>query len=218
MDKVILSENDINFLIGWRDEHKAMVRQNVCPMKSVEIICKDSGFHIKAIRQDEELRLHINHAGRSLGHACFKLRYDGLWSLVKDKTKLPTKDGLQSVVTVYGTLMAFMVFGNEEYQYEDFEKEEKPVSSPGKKTNKKSNPHKKKRQSITYILRSDKNGTRIASKNRHASPKGVFGVRGHYRHYKNGKVVWISEFQKGTGKKKSKTIKMGLKENTNADN
>ena len=46
----------------------------------------------------------------------------------------------------------------------------------------------------------------------HASPRGIFTVRGHYRHYKSGKVVWVSEYKKGTGKKKKKTYKMGGKE------
>lgn len=32
----------------------------------------------------------------------------------------------------------------------------------------------------------------------HRSPEGVFKVRGHFRRYKNGKVIWIDEFLKGT--------------------
>lgn len=30
-----------------------------------------------------------------------------------------------------------------------------------------------------------------------------FDVMGHYRHYKNGSVVWINQYRKGTGKKES---------------
>ena len=50
-----------------------------------------------------------------------------------------------------------------------------------------------------------------APKDSHASPGGIFSVRGHFRHYKNGKVIWISEYRKGEGKKKKKTYKMGGK-------
>lgn len=32
----------------------------------------------------------------------------------------------------------------------------------------------------------------------HRSPEGVFSVRGHFRHYKNGKIVWIDSYLKGT--------------------
>lgn len=34
----------------------------------------------------------------------------------------------------------------------------------------------------------------------HRSPEGVFSVRGHFRHYKSGKVVWIDEYIKGVDK------------------
>lgn len=31
----------------------------------------------------------------------------------------------------------------------------------------------------------------------HRSPEGVFNVRGHFRKYKSGKIVWIDEYWKG---------------------
>lgn len=34
----------------------------------------------------------------------------------------------------------------------------------------------------------------------HRSPEGVFEVRGHFRHYKDGKLVWIDSYLKGTDK------------------
>ena len=38
----------------------------------------------------------------------------------------------------------------------------------------------------------------------HRSPEGVFGVRGHFRKYKNGKIIWIDEYLKGTKNEKDK--------------
>lgn len=35
---------------------------------------------------------------------------------------------------------------------------------------------------------------------RHRSPDGVFEVRGHFRVYKSGKVVWIDSYLKGVNK------------------
>lgn len=214
MDKVILSESDLQYLLKWRDEHKDLVRRNPSPMKSIEIICKDSGFTIKGIRDGGNLRLYVNHKGLSLGNVQFELRPDGLWNKVKDKTNLPDKDGVQSALTVYGSLMALMVFGDlsEPGLVVDLPPRTKSVKKTGSK--KPVNERKQsKRPSVTYILRRDKNGISVVSKGFHASPKGIFSVRGHYRRYKSGKVVWISEFQKGTGKKKNKTYKVGAKEN-----
>ena len=216
MDKIFLSENDINYLLKWRDEHKDLVRLAPAPMKSIEIICKDSGYNIKCIRDDDYLKFGINHKGMSLGSDQLRLLPGGLWSKVKDKTKLPDKDGVQSVLTVYGSLMALMVYGNTTKQTDVEDLPPRNIVDKPTNNKKPTNARKpKKKQSITYILRSDKNGIYVASKGRHASPKGVFGVRGHYRHYKSGKVVWISEFQKGTGKKKNKTFKVGSKEIVN---
>ncbi len=36
--------------------------------------------------------------------------------------------------------------------------------------------------------------------NHHRSPEGVFEVRGHFRKYKSGKIVWIDSYLKGTDK------------------
>lgn len=70
-------------------------------------------------------------------------------------------------------------------------------------------PYKRSSAQTTYIIRKV-NGTLLAAPSgSHASPRGIFTVRGHYRHYKSGKVVWVAEYKKGTGKKKSKTYKVG---------
>lgn len=34
----------------------------------------------------------------------------------------------------------------------------------------------------------------------HRSPEGIFPVRGHFRQYKSGKVVWIDSYMKGADK------------------
>lgn len=41
----------------------------------------------------------------------------------------------------------------------------------------------------------------------HKSPNGVFSVRGHFRKYKSGKVIWIDEYLKGTEKEKENNDK-----------
>lgn len=46
----------------------------------------------------------------------------------------------------------------------------------------------------------------------HASPKGEFSVRGHYRHYKSGKIVWINEYRKGEGKRNGKKYCLSKKD------
>lgn len=40
-----------------------------------------------------------------------------------------------------------------------------------------------RKNEITYIFRNSSSGPRILERGHHASPAGVFTVRGHYRHY-----------------------------------
>lgn len=112
------------------------------------------------------------------------------------------KDGLQSVLTVYCSVMALMAYGRREAEPQD-------APSSGQKQAPSKRPTKRKRKRITYILRSVNGALSAVPRGSHASPRGTFTVRGHYRHYKSGKVVWVSEYKKGTGKRKGKIYKIG---------
>lgn len=203
MDKVILNVEGIERLLKWRDEHPEEVRRHPAPLKAVEIVLPHNGYRIKGIRDGNRLRLHLSQNYDQLGNCEFVRRIDGMWASVKNRMKVD-EDGLRSVLTVYCSLMALMAFGRVEREGGTVVKE-KTANKPSKK------PSSKPKQRTTYILRMD-NGTLLAAPSgSHASPRGIFSVRGHYRHYKSGKVVWIAEYKKGTGKKKAKTYKMGGK-------
>ncbi len=207
MNKVILKEEDIRFLLKWRDENKDLVRLNANPMKAVKIVCVDSGYTVTAVREGSSLRLGVNEKGMSIGSLTFKILDNGQCMLLKDKTNLSREDK-QAVLTVYCSVMALLVFGKEtsEVPISETQKSEKQYQNRTKKPKK---PKKSKQNGITYILNRSKNKPQLTVEGSHASPQGTFSVRGHYRHYKNGKVIWIAEFTKGSGKKKDKTYKVG---------
>ena len=203
MDKVVLTNKDIEALLEWRNEHKDEVRSHPAPLKAVEIICKESGFTIKGIRKEDDLRLYHGRDGRSMGYTEFRRRLDGMWASGKNRMEA-TQDMIQSVLTVYCSLMALMTYGKIERNDEERQEDKRD-----EKAHKQA--HKKSGSRITYILRNQNGSIQIAPTGSHASPRGVFTVRGHYRHYKNGKVVWVAEYKKGTGKKKPKTYRVGPK-------
>lgn len=205
MNKVLLKEQDLQFLLQWRDEHKDLVRLGVAPMKAIKIICADSGFTITGVRKEKELRLTVNENGRGIGNLTFELMEDGLCKLVKDTTKL-NQENRQAVLTVYCSVMALIVFGKSTVDIGSGTAREKR-SYPTKPTK---SPKRSKRNVITYILVTNGNELQMMAKGSHRSPHGSFSVRGHYRHYKSGKVVWIDEYTKGSGEKKDKTYKVGL--------
>ncbi len=212
MDKAILTSKDIDALLAWRDDHQDLVRSMPSPLKGIEIICKDTGFTIKGIRNKEKVDLYLSHHGKSLGASHFKIAYVGgkkQLAQIGKNTMVVKPEEMQSVITVYCSLMALMAYGN-------FHVQECPPASLRASAHTgvairplgKEKQQKKTSASVTYLMRRGKNGPVFTTSSSHASPSGIFSVRGHYRHYKNGTVIWIDEYKKGTGKKKDKTYKL----------
>ena len=57
---------------------------------------------------------------------------------------------------------------------------------------------------MTIAFRVFEGKTYAVSTSAHRSPEGIFSVRGHFRRYKDGKVIWIDEYLKGLGKASKK--------------
>ena len=202
MDKVLIHSNDVQTLFKWRDEHKKEVQSNPTPVRNLEIICQESGIRMKCIREGQELKLWVNIDGRSQGHIEFRLLDGGMWAEKKNKTNL-NKEEIQSCLTLYASIVALMVYG--EKANTDIKERRSQNDETGRSNGKK----KKQKGGYTYILRHRGVSVYVGGHGTHASPKGEFSVRGHYRHYKSGKTVWINEYQKGTGKRKGKKYRIG---------
>ena len=212
MDKIRLSSADIEFVLNWRDEHKDLVRMGMSPLKYIKIECFESGYEIKASRDGQLLTLSVSQKGKSLGKLVFENhRYiPGYCSLVQNTTKLNEED-CQAVLTVYSSTMALIVFGKATISSQDGSREI-IKKNPGKKAKKKQKPGNSR--GATYILSWGKTTETKDTKTKHKSPSHAFSVRGHFRHYKSGKVIWIEEFTKCSGKKhQDKTYKIGAKKN-----
>ena len=211
MDKIILKKEDIDFLLQWRDEHKDYVRKALCPLKAVKILCVDSGFILTAVREGDVVSISVTNSGKSFGKLVFDIEENGMCFLKKDTSNF-SSENRQSVLTVYFSATAFLVFGNSDISLDVSEKV-LGKSNLSKKTRKRS---KNNGHGFTYILHKDKKGvSKFKIQGSHSSPNCSFSVRGHFRHYKNGKVIWISEYRKGQGKNKDKSYKIGNKEIAN---
>ena len=202
MDKVVLKNDDMNFLLEWRDKNQDLVRTTTCPLKKVKVVATDVGITLTCIRSERQLEVSITQQGKSRGKLTFEILPFGMYRLAKSNTNIYGKEDIQSVVTVYASLMALLSFGG------DTEKEPHKAKA-GKKNKSTKKPSKtRKAKGITYILKRSGNEAHIVKQGSHKSPQGTFTVRGHFRHYRSGKVVWIEEYSKGTGNKKSKTYKL----------
>lgn len=204
MDKIVVTAADIEKLLAWRDEHNDLVRSMPVPLREVEIQIVESGISIKCFRSDKKMKLYLNSPARELGHVVFAPLGNGLWK--KKVSTLPADcnptETEQGALTVYGSLMALMTYGAVGIRGE---KSATSTKAPAKRIG-STKPHT---ANTTYIIHSAGKQLTVVPRGHHASPACSFTVRGHFRHYKSGKTVWIAEYCKGTGRSRGKTYKIG---------
>ena len=199
MDKIILSSGDVETLLEWRDNNRDLVRRNAAPFRGIILEFPEAGINIKAIRDDEKLTFHVWIRGSKAGKITGLQLPGGLFKERKDTTKL-NKEDKQSILTVYASLMALIVY-HEPEPAAAAARQERPHKA-------KNGAQRRKKSGITYIFRSSSSGPQVLPRGGHARPAGVFTVRGHYRHYKDGRAVWIKPYKKGEGKQNNKTYKL----------
>jgi hypothetical protein len=161
---------------------------------------QESFIDIKAYNDAGKITFYLFINGQKAGKITGRQLPGGFLKVKKNTTKL-TGDDIQSIITVYASLMALIVYHKPEPAAAAAEqRQERP-----KKAN---NGQERRQNSVTYLLKHSSSGPRIHPRGHHSSPAGVFTVRGHYRHYKNGRSVWIKPYKKGTGGPQSKTYKL----------
>lgn len=202
MDKIILTTKDVETLLKWRDNNADLVRKNAAPFKGIMLIFPDTNIEIKAYNDAGEISFYIRINGSSAGKIIGRQLPGGFFKAKKNTTKFNSED-IQSIITVYASLMALIVYHKPE-----------PAAAPAERDSLQERPKKKKssaqrsEKDITYIFNHSSAGPRIQERGKRKNPAGIFNVRGHYRHYKDGRAVWINPYKKGNGKEKNRTYKL----------
>ena len=99
-------------------------------------------------------------------------------------TRQEQLDVMMTLITSYIHTNAFLWYGN------FLDRDKREFSAVGKNRN----------GNKTIVFRPFQNQLYAASVGHHRSPEGVFQVRGHFRRYQTGKVIWIDGFMKGVDK------------------
>lgn len=210
MDKVIFKIKDVDALLEWRDNHPDLVRSLPMPLKALEFIFPESGWSFKAIREKEFITFHPALHGKPVGKMKLRVCPGGKLAMVKRDNILKGED-VETIITVYCSTMALMVYGNGSRVVETTPSlvvSQKPTEARESVSGNKKG--KDTRNGVTYILRATRDGVAAIPQGSHASPSREFSVRGHFRHYKSGKVVWVDEYRKGTDQKKKKSKRYQL--------
>jgi hypothetical protein len=201
MDKIILSIGDVQALLSWRDQNKDLIRRNAAPFKAIMLQFTEAKIDIKAYNNAGKIAFYVLINGHKAGKISARQLPGGMLQVTKNTTKLQSGD-IQSIITVYASLCAFIVYHVPEAAPAAERRQDRQHKKRGK------GKKQRRREAITYILKSGDRGPYITRRGQHRSPAGTFTVRGHYRHYKDGRAVWIAPYTKGKGDKKNKIYKM----------
>lgn len=204
MVKIPLTVEQINALLKWRDEHKELVRACVVPFPECSII-SENGIKIR-VESITSIVYKFTVTNFSQGSLMGRFFYDSeLFAVYHDSPKL-SEDKTQTAITTWATVMAYIV----NFEPEIVEKE--PEETESKEIEMRSaSPRKQKRpqNSVLYLnpikyIADGKNATH----RKYTPPSCAFSVRGHYRHMKSGKVVYVHPYEKNTGKQKDRRNKI----------
>ena len=161
-------------------------------------------INVKGFRNEDKLKLQVSRKGLPLGYVEFTILPTGIVVSKGNKSKL-RDDEAQDCLTVYCSLMALIAYAHPEERSVT----EETLTSKPTAANVNKSKHLKKGVSVTYLLSKANGATRQMAVQERKKPNHAFSVRGHFRHYKSGKVVWIEQHVRCDGKKKSKTYKLG---------
>lgn len=200
MNKIIIHKEDSTNLQKWLDSNNNDVNTTYCPFKDIELIfqeCKDNPnryLKLKCYRKDTYVNIYVSVDGVDKG----RLRVNLKGEIIQNKLAGNLSNSqLDSMYGAYFTIMEYIAKYKPENTLEI--KESKNVKSRHRNS-------KKTVTNTTYLFRSFRGGNHSK---RHTNPSCSFSVRGHYRHLKNGKTIWIKEYIKHADKpRKDKTYKL----------
>ena len=109
MDKIILSNKDVETLLSWRDQNKELIRRNAAPFKGIILEFPESFIDIKAYNDAGKITFYLFINGHKAGKITGLQLPGGLLQVKKNTTKLKSDD-VQSIITVYASLMALIVY------------------------------------------------------------------------------------------------------------
>lgn len=207
MIKIPLTINQINDLLKWRDDHKNLVRDLIVPFPECEII-SENGMKIRSVKDNGSENVYAFTVSDTNAHEVRgRFKYNIISKSVEQMfPKLPEED-IQSAITVWASALAFVLNFHPEVI--------KKTSNSYEGTNgcRRKEKSTQQKNCVIYLNNVYQYTNSISPQKRKYTPcETQFSVRGHYRHMKSGKIVYIKPYEKNTGKKKTnqkKILKIG---------
>lgn len=195
MDKIVMTAKDVSEIHKWANANEVNIDINI-PFNKVELIL-DKGYSLKCYNKGTYVNIFILVDNINKGY----FRFDRN-TLKVIKNKIIGKEKLKEEhfkawIAQYLYTMAYIA-------------EYKPVLEPKevRKPIKKHRRSHKTESNITYLFNRHYITNPSITYKKHKPCEYAFKVRGHYRHLKNGKKIWVREYTKGKGKVKGKEYRL----------
>ncbi len=237
MDQVMLTNTDKAYLIEWGEEHENLLHQFPVPFRRIElvdmaafkpqltaaerIIYKKVPIpYFRWVRRDNELDLFMYTDTHVLVQdAHFELLPDGRallrWSSFADALEGKNADVIHEMIAqnlcIYIAFCAYTTYAKTHPEEADKELVKQPIQSDAAAVGTTPSPKRCQSDHVTYLFRNRTPSAPVGVRwVKHSPPGCEYSVRGHYRHYKSGKIVWIAEQVrcKGRGPRRSKRYKV----------
>ena len=194
MDIIHIDAASYDKLMNWQEENRELVKAiapyNKYYFQRAEVVFTDSNIVGYFDFKRDLLRLRIKRNKKQIANCRivpkpddFDNDYGIYFDLMVNDESLPYDDACKVIQVVANTYIAYnalLIYGN---LVDGSSITPRARAEGGDKH---------------YFVKEYDNKIYAVSSHAHRSPEGVFSVRGHFRKYKSGKVIWIDEYLKGT--------------------
>lgn len=202
MVKIPLTTEQITRLLQWRDAHKELVRAVVIPFPECSILC-ENGIKIR-VKQDNTIKslYHFTATNTQTRQVDGRFSYSIKSGIVINDFPVLSHEDKESTITIWATVSAYVV----NFQPEVIEKDQETQTAHPRTRRAAANKPADRVIYLNPIVYSSSQES--PAKRKYTPCENAFSVRGHYRHYKSGKVVYVRPYEKNTGKEKDKRNKV----------
>jgi hypothetical protein len=193
MNKIYINESTYNYLDEWAEPFREQIK--VCKpfFDEVTVFFVDKGleeFEFNIHAKKDKYKFQMRYANKQCAKGSINKDITGLkdfmlyFSLADEVEKNEKEKNyvihyMQVFATAFMEANAFLWYGNLI--------EERKIKANGRNID----------NDKIIVFRPYKETLYAVPTSYHRSPEGIFQVRGHFRHYKDGKIVWIESYMKG---------------------
>lgn len=224
IDRICLTTDQVMSILDWRNDNKDAVKnfRNLFNEGVIVVTLDKHGDPIHSTVyfkvNGEQVNLEFGLEDRAIVKCIIEKQADGMLKIaVPQETEdfesykkivgyKDTHDFLKDNVTIYSSVMAYITFKQNEVVIleEDFLPENRLKKALRHNKYNPNRPIKIKRK----VVRLNKPTYKNVTKREFTRITKSWGVIGHDRHYKSGKIVPIKPYTKGEGARKAKTYKV----------